>query len=145
MNEYRLGAHTITNHSLTVPFINAATDGEGLLGLDPSDQQTLRPSKDWAFIVLFAYFCLMYSLKGCATVLYRRLTYVYPVKRMLPKINFYNDRLGLWQRKIIFWNGILCIVLWAVSCMTYIFPCVPFSVRFKVIPEPQCEWILKYK
>lgn len=52
-----------------------------------------------------------------------------------------NNRLGLWQRKIIMWNAIACVVLWLVSCFTYIFPCVPFNVRFKVIPEPQCKCI----
>lgn len=111
---------------LSMPFINAATDGEGLLGLDPADQTTLRPSKDWAYVVLFAYFCLMYSLKGCAIVLYRRLT------------------LGLWQRKIILWNAVACVILWLVSTLTYILPCVPFSVRFKVIPEPKYIGICPY-
>jgi len=51
-----------------------------------------------------------------------------------------NDSLGLWQRKIIIWNSFACVIFWLVSVLTYILPCVPFNVRFKVIPEAKCKW-----
>jgi hypothetical protein len=42
----------------------------------------------------------------------------------------------LWQRKVVMWNGALCMIFLLGSLLSFILPCMPFTKRFQVYPDP---------
>ncbi|CZR69504.1 related to integral membrane protein PTH11 [Phialocephala subalpina] len=80
----------------------------------------------------FAYIFLIYSLKACLIFFFLRIT------------------LGLRQRIVVLWNAGIAALFLLGSLLAFILPCLPFTNRFQVYPDPgpQCrgsveaQWVI---